>query len=112
MTGRSLDGVGYCSYQGFVVSEECELSALYVVAELLDAQVGSQQLSVKGRVLPLGVGELLAEEGEWMPGPVVELVQGASHGNVRSIARDGQLAARCRVFQEGGIRKCLLCLVE
>ena len=95
-----------------MVSEECELPALYVVAELLDAQVGSQQLPVKSRVLPLGVGELLAEEGEWTSGPIAKLVQGASRGNVRSIARDGQLAARCRVFQEGGIRKCLLCLVE
>ena len=44
------------------------MSALHVVAELLDAQVGSQQLTVKGCVLPLCVGELPPEEGEWAPG--------------------------------------------
>jgi hypothetical protein len=62
-----------------MVSEDGEVARLQHVAEVLHGLVDSLQLSIGGAVFLLGRVELLAEEGEGLPGVVDSLLQPGTH---------------------------------
>ena len=83
-------GLGDGAGQGLVVRVDDQAPPLDVVLELLDRSGYSQELPVKSGVSGLGVGESMAEEGEWLEPPSMVLMEDTADGGVGGIGGDGQ----------------------
>ena len=82
------------STEGLVVGKQAKLAAFQGEPEMADGQVGAQQFMVEGRVAGLRGGELLREEGEWLPcsasAQAAPLLQGGADVGGGSISDDGK----------------------
>ena len=76
--GPRRQGAAHGVHHRLVVSEDVEYPSLEEETEVADGGVGTQQLSVKSRVLHLRRRQLPGEEGEGAPAAVLELLQDAA----------------------------------
>ena len=90
--------------QRLVVGEHVEAPPLQQEPEVAQCGHHRQQLPVEGAVSGLRVGELPAEEGEWLPiAAVGSLLQGRSHVVVARIYSQGQLCLLVGMGQMCGL---------
>ena len=68
---------GIC--EGFVVSDDVEVTAFHKVVEVFEGQVNGQQLTVEGAVLLLGRSKLLRVVRKGAPRVVNPLLKDSTH---------------------------------
>ena len=91
-----------------MIREDAETATFNEMAEVLNFQVDSKQLSVKCTVLRFTGFEFLGKEGDWVPHVIDVLLKDSSHSGIRRVHHNAGRCLRFRMREQGGIGKCVL----
>jgi hypothetical protein len=104
--------------EGLVIRKDVELPAVKHIPEMPEAEIGGEQLAIKGRVFQLRGIQLLAEEGEGPPAAAaaaaagLPLLQDSSNVGVARIYSQAEVRRRVWMGEGGHLGQSVLDQLE